>query len=335
MITSIVDLKEFEKLYKFCQKTKELYICGAESRNQMLAKALELSGINVKGYIVERKKLNNVLQYELPLYCLDSFKKTVFNGFIKKSGVICNKEEHLKLNSIFKEKNIRKTYIVPDFLYEQIEKKVKPRYDFFNFEINIVDHCNLNCQCCDHYSPLVQEKIFLSLDVFERDLRRIKELFDVYDKKDIVHIQLTGEPTLHPQLPQFIKLARKYFPSSHIGLVTNAIKLLEWENNPECNLWQILKENKVFLFVTTYPIRIDFQAIDNKAKEYGLKYARYSDIGNKDTYLENIEDANKIIKKSTNHIFSLDGKKNKQYEFLSCYQFNESGIILTVILKQI
>ena len=34
------------------------------------------------------------------------------------------------------------------FLSRQLKNKT------LNFEINLADHCNLNCQCCNHFSPI-------------------------------------------------------------------------------------------------------------------------------------------------------------------------------------
>ena len=39
------------------------------------------------------------------------------------------------------------------------------------FIVDIVDHCNLNCKGCGHFSPLAS-KSFLDLETFENDLRR-------------------------------------------------------------------------------------------------------------------------------------------------------------------
>ena len=40
------------------------------------------------------------------------------------------------------------------------------------FIVDIVDHCNLNCKGCGHFSPLAS-KSFLDLETFENDLRRL------------------------------------------------------------------------------------------------------------------------------------------------------------------
>ena len=39
--------------------------------------------------------------------------------------------------------------------------------DKIRFIVDIVDHCNLNCKCCGHFSPLAQ-KSFLDKETFEK-----------------------------------------------------------------------------------------------------------------------------------------------------------------------
>ena len=43
------------------------------------------------------------------------------------------------------------------------------------FEVHIVEHCNLNCKQCEHFSPLA-EKSYLPVERYERDCRRLSEL---------------------------------------------------------------------------------------------------------------------------------------------------------------
>ena len=42
-------------------------------------------------------------------------------------------------------------------------------------DIHLVDHCNLNCRGCTHFSPLAQE-FYLDLDSYECDLTRLSKL---------------------------------------------------------------------------------------------------------------------------------------------------------------
>ena len=86
-------------------------------------------------------------------------------------------------------------------------------------EHHIVDHCNLNCIGCSHFSPLA-EPWFEDIRDFERDFRELK------NKTDVGTIRIMGgEPLLHPDCTQFLIKARELFPDSEIQLVTNGILL--------------------------------------------------------------------------------------------------------------
>ena len=67
------------------------------------------------------------------------------------------------------------------------------------FIVDIVDHCNLNCKGCGHFSPLAP-KSFLDIETFENDLRRLNGLLN----GNIYCFELMGgEALLHPQLEDF------------------------------------------------------------------------------------------------------------------------------------
>ena len=74
--------------------------------------------------------------------------------------------------------------------------------DKIRFIVDIVDHCNLNCKCCGHFSPLAQ-KSFLDKETFEKDICRLYELLN----GNIHCLELMGgEALLHPQLEDFITI---------------------------------------------------------------------------------------------------------------------------------
>ena len=58
-------------------------------------------------------------------------------------------------------------------------------------ETHIVDHCNLKCKGCSHFSGLA-DPYFKSLDEFETEVRRLAD-FGV-----AMFRILGGEPLLHP-----------------------------------------------------------------------------------------------------------------------------------------
>lgn len=88
-----------------------------------------------------------------------------------------------------------------------------------NLEMHVVHSCNLACESCSHYSNQGHKGI-VSLDEAEQWMRSWSERLD-----PAVFILLGGEPTIHPKLPEFVTLARKYWPQSKLRLITNGFFL--------------------------------------------------------------------------------------------------------------
>jgi len=88
-----------------------------------------------------------------------------------------------------------------------------------NLEIHVAHSCNLACESCSHYSNHGHKGI-VSLEEADRWMgswsRRIRpKIFSL----------LGGEPTIHPQLPEFLALARRHWPDATLRLVTNGFFL--------------------------------------------------------------------------------------------------------------
>lgn len=84
--------------------------------------------------------------------------------------------------------------------------------------IEIVFGCNLKCGMC--HVPNTKERKFKLMDtwVFETIINQL-------DSKKTVHLNIDGEPLLHPNIVQFIHYAKE---KGHIvGFATNATKLTE------------------------------------------------------------------------------------------------------------
>lgn len=92
------------------------------------------------------------------------------------------------------------------------------RYRIKAMEVNVVYGCNLKCQYCTHYSREI--KGMESVDT-------LREWFDLW--KNRVHPRLLrilgGEPLLHPNLPDIIRLAKESWPDSDIEVITNGLLL--------------------------------------------------------------------------------------------------------------
>lgn len=170
-----------------------------------------------------------------------------------------------------------------------------------DFEINIVDHCNLNCQCCNHFSPIAKES-YLDVDIFERDMSRIKELTG----GDVGRIWLIGgEPLLHPSLVKILFIARKYFLQSHITLNTNGVLLLKQSEE----FWKTLRDTGIELTITKYPVKVDYSMINSKIESEEVKYA-YT--------------LSSQVLKTTYHLpLDLAGGQDMTESYIRCWHANE------------
>jgi Radical SAM superfamily len=88
-----------------------------------------------------------------------------------------------------------------------------------NLEIHVAHGCNLSCESCSHYSNQ-GHKGMLSL----ADAERWMNLWSPRLAPNYFSL-LGGEPTIHPDLPGFVTLARRHWPDTQLRLVTNGFFL--------------------------------------------------------------------------------------------------------------
>lgn len=129
-------------------------------------------------------------------------------------------------------------------------------------DIHLVDHCNLNCKGCTHFSPLAEE-FYLDLDTFECDLTRLSKLTNGAVGSIFL---LGGEPLLHPQVTEFFPIARRLFPDTKLVVITNGILL----QNRADDFWQACRDNNIQLWISKYDLTLDYDKIQQTAKEYGV-----------------------------------------------------------------
>jgi len=149
-------------------------------------------------------------------------------------------------------------------------RKNMKRKDFIPIlHFHLVDHCNLNCRGCDNFSPLAPET-YTEIEVFEADCRRIAELMGTRNR--IREIQLLGgEPLLHPQVKEFMNIARRYFPQTPINLVSNGLLLPKQGED----FWECCRLNNVHIIVTKYPVKFDYQSMAEHVKAHGVRFSYY------------------------------------------------------------
>ncbi len=137
----------------------------------------------------------------------------------------------------------------------------------YYLETHLVDHCNLNCKGCLHFSPLCPPK-FTDFNQFSRDITRLSEIF----KKIKMFRLLGGESLLHPEILKCILFSREKLPTSDIHLVTNGLLL------PKMTplFWKTIADPKVTIDVTAYPkVPVKVDVIKASAKKYDIKLNIY------------------------------------------------------------
>jgi sulfatase maturation enzyme AslB (radical SAM superfamily) len=138
-------------------------------------------------------------------------------------------------------------------------------------DICVAEHCNLGCYSCNHFSQLAEPE-FADLETTRRDLKRLSEL----SGGNIPTIYLVGgEPLLNPDLPEFMKIAREYFPQSKVQIITNGLLLLAQKDI----FWESVKKYNIVMTPTKYP-GINWEKIEARAREFGYEFDYFDFSGN-------------------------------------------------------
>ena len=132
-----------------------------------------------------------------------------------------------------------------------------------HLEIQIAEHCNLNCASCTHFSPLAK-KSYIDIDSFYNQLVKANAIFDGHCKSLKI---MGGEPLLHPSITELLYLARKAMPTINITVQTNGILLTKMEDK----FWIACKENDILVRVTRYPVKLEINEINRLAKLHNVK----------------------------------------------------------------
>lgn len=216
---------------------------------------------------------------------------------MKSESNSCENYNKKDLDAILKniqqlERNINKKF---DEQQKQI-MRTTPQPQLQYMILNILDHCNLNCQSCDHFAPLAEKK-FVAVDVLENDLKNMSKLLD----KSLVRMSLMGgEPLLHPDLLKIIPLARQYFPDTRIQIVTNGLFLLKQPDE----FWSSCNKYSIEIVNTKYPINQKYDKMQEKAIETGVLFKFYG--------------GGSVVKTSYKEPLDLEGSQNPIQSFMNC-----------------
>lgn len=115
-----------------------------------------------------------------------------------------------------------------------------------HIEYSITDICNRNCRSCSHLAPLAKRANFVTEGEFTRIVDIMRRLMP-----DIHTFWLTGgEPTLHPHYINLLKILRRKYPDTYVGIYTNGITLRRHEEDEI--FWKFIREEGIVWGVTNY-----------------------------------------------------------------------------------
>lgn len=133
-----------------------------------------------------------------------------------------------------------------------------------SIEMHIVEHCNLSCKYCLHFSNIA-EPSYYDINKYEKDISALSNALKGGTLK--VFKILGGEPLLHPQINTITEITRKYLKNSEISIVTNALKL----DSMDESFWKTLAENNIDIYPSFYPnLSINWNSIIKKAHKYNV-----------------------------------------------------------------
>lgn len=191
----------------------------------------------------------------------------------------------------------KRYYELLDQLIE-IKNRTMPKV-MLDYEVQLVEHCNLNCARCSHFCPVAEEE-YLDITEYEKDVKRLSQLFD--GEANFIRI-MGGEPLLHKKVNEFAKITRKYFKNAIIDLCTNGILIMSMDKT----FFKTMKECNVSVSVTKYPIGIDYDKIRKKCEDNGVKF-RFFD--------------KEVVRKFNSLPLDEEGRFQIEKNFCKCYLAN-------------
>lgn len=125
------------------------------------------------------------------------------------------------------------------------------KYDEIKYDI--IEHCNLNCRNCSHFSQFKDNKE-RSVQYIEEDVKLLVERMDI----DEFHI-FGGEPLLHSDITGVVLTLRKVLgPEVEIRLLTNGLKILSMPDS----FWLAVKITNTVIELTEYVLKVDYAMIE-------------------------------------------------------------------------
>jgi organic radical activating enzyme len=138
-----------------------------------------------------------------------------------------------------------------------VDGKIIPNYAC---QAEIVSHCNLSCQDCNHLSPIASKR-FVVPEAIHRDFSILAK---VYRPRFVI---LTGgEPLLHPDICAVIEAVRSSGISQRIRILTNGLLLPRMGDQ----FWESIDDLEISIYPNSKLDDTMLQTYTDKAKDFGV-----------------------------------------------------------------
>jgi organic radical activating enzyme len=133
-------------------------------------------------------------------------------------------------------------------------------------EYDILDHCNLNCKNCGHFSQY-KAKNERSVEVIRADITKL------HSKIPITIFRIVGgEPLIHTRICEVLLMLRKILgDNAEITLVTNGIKILKMNEY----FFTLVKVANISIEISKYPIKISYNDVEKTLTNKNIKFKSF------------------------------------------------------------
>lgn len=246
-------LEAIGKLQKIIKRGKKYHIIGQEEKRLMfIMTVLEKFHLDkecdfcvmydenwIRTICREQKLLEN---HEIDgiiiadAYCVTGYEKNIYIT----DELIKNKIYEVPFD-FFRKKKEEITLIDIAHIFIPFEENGR----IGEIQFNLTDKCNLNCNLCSHFCPLVREEEIYDFDELKRDAKRIKELTNHVDTIGL----WGGESFLYKELIDAIYYIREVYSDSRIELGTNGLLI----PSMSIQLLMAIKKCRIKIVISAYP----------------------------------------------------------------------------------
>ncbi|WMJ74387.1 radical SAM protein [Cytophagaceae bacterium ABcell3] len=167
---------------------------------------------------------------------------------------VCRDELLVEMEAVFVKKGEFEEIGKPKYFLE--DGKIRTE----SFELHIAEHCNLRCRDCCNISPFNPQK-FMRVSEVDEICKFIKNNL----RPDVFKIA-GGEPTLHPELDEIIRVVKSHGVTEQVRVVSNGLLIHKMSEA----FWQQIDQLTISNYVSAPVKPKTLELIKNKARQYGI-----------------------------------------------------------------